>query len=167
MSDIKFRPRFRIETSLSEGEIADIVKKKLSEDNPNKFESIIIKDHLILKINMKDRHFWSPQMDISLGPNYDEEGTLIRCLLAPQPSVWTMFMFFYTISGFGGFIGLMLGMSQWTLEREMWGFWLTLISIILGVILFFVAQFGKGISKDEMKLLKSFFTDIDWPQKKA
>ena len=167
MSDLKFRPRFRIETSLFEKEVAEKVKQKLASDNPQQFESTIVDGHLILKINRQKIHFWSPQMDISLSPLEESEGTLIRCLLAPQPSVWTMFMFFYTAAGFGAFVGLMIAMSQWTLDRDMWGLWLMLISLLVGVALFFVAQFGKGISKDEMKIMKAFITDLNWPEKKA
>ena len=167
MSDVKFRPRFRIETTLEEEEVAEIIKKKLKENNPYRFKSTLVKDHLILKINKEDRHFWSPQMDVSLSKNYEFSGTLIRCLLAPEAAVWTMFMFFYSASGFGAFIGIMIAMSQWTLERDMWGLWLAFVSALLGIVLFFIAQFGKGISKDQMKLLKAFITDIDFPQKKA
>ena len=167
MSDLKFRPRFRIETSLPEKEVAEKVKAKLVSDNPHRFESTIVDGHLILKINRNKKHFWSPQMDVSLSPLEEEEGTLIRCLLAPQPSVWTMFMFFYTAAGFGAFVGMMIAMSQWTLEREMWGLWVILVSAVIGVALFFVAQFGKGISKEEMHVMKDFITDLDWPEKKA
>ncbi len=167
MSDIKFRPRFRIETTLEEEEVADIIRKKLKEDNPHRFHSTLVKDHLVMKINKEERHFWSPIMDVSLSKNYEYGGTLIRCLLAPEAGVWTMFMFFYAVSGFGAFIGIMIAMSQWTLERDMWGMWLAFGSALLGLILFGIAQFGKGISRDEMKILKAFITDIEWPQKKA
>ena len=167
MSDIKFRPRFRIETSLPEKEVAEIVKKKLTENNPHQFPSTIVHGHLILKIPQKIKHFWSPQMDISLNALEDGEGTLIRCLLAPEPAVWTMFMFFYTAAGFLAFVGLMVAMSQWTLEKDMWGMWLVLGGILLGIILFFVAQAGKKISRQQMEMLKSFITDIDFPIKKA
>ena len=76
-------------------------------------------------------------------------------------------MFFYTAAGIGAFAGIMIMLSQWTLEREMWGGWIALLSILLGVVLFLIAQFGKGIAREEMKLLKEFITSIDFPQKKA
>jgi hypothetical protein len=167
MSDIKFRPRFRIETTLEENEVAEKVKNKLNEENPFRFESTIIKGHLILKINKGQRHFWSPQMDVSLNPLEEGQGTLIRCLLAPEPAVWTMFMFFYTIAGFAAFVGLMIAMSQWTLERDMWGLWLVAVGTVLGIVLFFIAQFGKKIARAEMESMKSFLTDIHFPEKKA
>lgn len=164
MSEIKFRPRFYIETSLDQKEASELIKKKLLQNNPNAFESSIIEGHLILKINVNNRHFWSPQMDISLNEIENEKGTLIRCLLAPAPAIWTMFMFFYTAVGFGAFIGIMIGLSQWTLEKEMWGIKLTFLSTVLGLILFFISQFGKKMAAEEMKILKNFITNISWKQ---
>lgn len=162
MSELKFRPRFRIESSLEQQEVAELIKNKLRLTNPDAFESIIIEGHLILKINVNKRHFWSPQMDISLSVPENEEGTLIRCLLAPAPAIWTMFMFFYTAVGFGAFIGIMIGLSQWTLEKEMWGIKLTLLFVVLGLILFLISQVGKKIAAEEMKILKNFITEINW-----
>ncbi|MEQ9064451.1 MAG: hypothetical protein RIE58_09760 [Vicingaceae bacterium] len=164
MSEFKLRPRFHLEVYNPENEVEDIVRNKLKYDNPNKFESTIIKGHLILRINKNKRHFWSPQMDISLR-EMEEGGTQIRCLLAPEPAVWTMFMFIYSATGFGSFIGLMIAMSQWTLEREMWGIYVSLISAILGLIAFFAAQAGKKIAHDEMSRLKTFVLDIRWNKK--
>lgn len=162
MSELKFRPRFRIETTLSENEVAEIIKTKLKDDNKSGFGSTIVEGHLILKIPKKDQHFWSPQMDISLSNQEDKEGTLIRCLLAPKPSVWTMFMFFYAASGFAAFIGLMILMSQYTLDKEMWASYIVVISLLIGILLFVIAQFGKGIAKEQMQELKSFVTEINW-----
>ena len=161
MSELDLRPRFRIEVNNPENEVVDIVKNKLKYDNPHQFDSTIIKDHLILRIKKDKRHYWSPQMDISLQAK-EEGGTIIRCLMAPEPNVWTMFMFFYAATGFGAFVGLMMGMSQWTLQRDMWGFYIFIAGLILGLIVYAIAQFGKGISKGDMTILREFFTEIKW-----
>lgn len=161
MSELKLRPRFRLEVKNHEKEVVEIVKNKLKYNNPHRFESTIVEGHLILRINKEKRHFWSPQMDISVQAN-EHGGTLIRCLLAPEAAVWTMFMFFYAATGFMAFVGLMMGMSQWTLDRDMWGFYLFFAGIGLGLVVYAIAQFGKGISRSDMKLLKAFFTDIHW-----
>jgi hypothetical protein len=161
MSELDLRPRFRLEVNNTENEVVDIVKNKLKYDNPHHFESTIVEGHLILRISKEKRHYWSPQMDISL-QTQEDGGTLIRCLLAPEASVWTMFMFFYAATGFMAFVGLMMGMSQWTLQRDMWGFYIFLAGIVLGLIVYAIAQFGKGISRSDLKILKAFFTEINW-----
>ena len=161
MSELDLRPRFRLEVRNTENEVMDIVKNKLKYDNPHRLESTIVEGHLILRINKEKRHYWSPQMDISLQTK-EEGGTLIRCLLAPEASVWTMFMFFYAATGFTAFVGLMMGMSQWTLQRDMYGFYIFFAGIVLGLVVYAIAQFGKGISRSDLKILKTFFTDINW-----
>lgn len=117
--------------------------------------------HLLLKIHPSKKHFWSPQLDISL-EEIENQKTIVRCLVAPEAGVWTMFMFIYTITGFAAFIGLMLGMSQWSLERDLWGFYVALGSLVLGIVFYFIAQFGKKLADEEMRSLKKIILDISW-----
>lgn len=100
-------------------------------------------------------------MDISVKPDEDSEDTIIRCLLAPAPVVWTMFMFFYALAGFGALVGFMIASSQYSLDKEMWGLWLGLGSIVFGLALFLIAQTGKKLARNEMNQLKYFFDRID------
>lgn len=163
MSDLSFRPRFRFSTSLSCEEVEKLILQKLKENNPDGYESSIVQGHFILRISEKKRHFWSPQMDISVRPDDDTGETVVRCLLAPAPVVWTMFMFFYALTGFGALVGLMIASSQYSLDKEMWGFWLAGGSVVAGLLLFIFAQFGKSLSEDEMKQMKAFISEMDIP----
>lgn len=163
MSELTFRPRFRIETSLSCEEVEDLIDSKLKSDNPEGFGSSHIKGHIILSIHPAKKHFWSPQMDISIRDDDEENHTVIRCLLAPAPVVWTMFMFLYALTGFGVLIGFMIASSQYSLDKEMWGIWLAVGSLMLGVALFLVAQGGQKLSKEEMYSLRHFIVDLNFP----
>lgn len=163
MSDLTFRPRFRIETSLSCEETEALIDSKLKSDNPEGFGSSHIKGHIILSIHPSKKHFWSPQMDISVRKDDEEDHTVIRCLLAPAPVVWTMFMFFYALTGFGALVGLMIASSQYSLDKDMWGLWVAVGSMVLGVVLFLVAQGGQKLSKDEMYRLRHFVMDLNFP----
>jgi len=151
MSELELRPRFRIEVNNTENEVVEIVKKKLKEDNSNSFESTIIGDHLILRINKEKRHYWSPQMDISLETKEDG-GTIIRCLLAPEPAVWTMFMFFYI--GFGGLtlVGTVYGSSQQILDMTANGYWYALLGGIGLVVTFIASQVGQKMGEEQTNL---------------
>lgn len=163
MSELKFRPRFRIETSMSVQEAELRLLAKLRSANREGFESAIVQGHMILSIAREKRHFWSPQLDISIAQNEETHTTLIRCLLAPAPTVWTMFMFFYALAGFAALVGLMIGASQYTLDKTTWGFWVAAGAVLLGLALFFIAQIGKSVSKDEMERLKAFVEEEAWP----
>lgn len=156
MSKLEFRPRFKFRTPLT---IDSIKQKLLSESETTASQGLILrkaKDHLVLDIANEDRHFWSPHMDISLEMDEYSDLTLVRCLIGPSPTVWTMFMFFYGFFGFLAFVGLTLGMSQWTLKKDMWGFWLLPVALVGMLIMYFVSYEGKKLSRDEMRKLKLF-----------
>ncbi|MCA1751444.1 MAG: hypothetical protein ABR572_12080 [Cryomorphaceae bacterium] len=164
MSDLDFRPRFRIRTSLSVEGAEKLILEKLRRHNPDDFRSAIVKGHVVLSISPEKKHFWSPQMDISIAATEkgDEEypGTLVRCLTAPAPAVWTMFMFFYGFAGFTVLAGLMIASSQYTLDYDLWGLWIAGGGALLGIALFAVAQTGKGLAKDEMRAMKRFVDGV-------
>ena len=160
LSRLKFRPRFKIETELTTEQAEEKIKtlfKTLHE-----FETSFVKGHFILKVSKQARHYWSPQMDVSVYHDDYTETTQVRCLLAPAPSVWTLFMFIYSFSGFGVLFGLLIGSSQYHLDKNPWGFWMALVFFILGIILFGIAQFGKSISKEEMRSMKRFIYQAEW-----
>lgn len=162
MSDLSFRPRFRIETSLPVEEVEAQILNKLKNENPQGFGSTFTKGHFTLTIHPEKRHFWSPQMDISVREDDDEDFTVVRCLLAPAPVVWTMFMFLYALAGFGALVSFMIASSQYSLNKDMWGIWLGFGSIVFGVVLYLIAQSGKRLSKDEMRALKDFIVQLNF-----
>jgi hypothetical protein len=164
MSDLEFRPRFRIESQRQPEEVHDLIREKLVRDNPMGFQSMSVKGHLIIRVNDSLKHFWSPQLDISISKSPDHDGTLLRCLLAPSPGIWTMFMFLYALAGFWALVGSTIAMSQYTLKKDLWGLWVFGISSVLGIALFFIAQIGKGMAKQEMIDLKNFICSMDWQE---
>ncbi|MEQ8907624.1 MAG: hypothetical protein RIC95_00395 [Vicingaceae bacterium] len=159
MSDLKFRPRFQFEVGCDKKAFAERIKVQLRLNNPHGFLGKTRHDHFLIRVNPEKKHFWSPTLDITWEINENNK-VQVRCLVAPEAAVWTMFMFLYVVAGFGAIIGLMIGSSQLTLETEPWGFWLAAGSMLLGIILFFVAQFGKDLAKEEMKELKAFIMNV-------
>lgn len=159
MSDLRFRPRFQLLLNESEDALIASIKKALHDHNSEGFWGKLKHKHMIIRVNPSKKHFWSPTLDISFEKMEDGK-TQMRCLLAPEATVWTMFMFAYTIAAFGAFIGLMIGSSQMQLEHNPWGFWLAAASTALGLLLFFIAQFGKKLAADEMVSMKEFIVKV-------
>ena len=159
-----FRPYFRIETILEPDEAQNALIKALKENNPYRFESAIVKKHIVLSMHRSIRRFWSPQLDISISRADEDERkhTLIRCLLGPAAQVWTLFMFFYGFAGFALLVGLMIACTQYTLKYDLWGLWIALCGVVLGVAMFIVAQVGKGIARSEMIMMKEFVESVKW-----
>lgn len=155
MSNVNFRPRFKFESPMSMPELVDKIKRQLQTNNPVGFKSKILRYHLVIRYPQNKTHFWSPQLDINL--EEQEDGlTLVRCLFGPAPTVWTFFMFLYSVCGLLVILGLMIGFSQQTLNQTTWAYWLAAAGGIGSLILFLAAQEGKKLANHEMVELKVF-----------
>ncbi len=159
-----FRPYFRLETNMQPDDAQSALITALKESNPYRFESAIVKKHIVLSMHRKIRKFWSPQLDISIASDEASgaQRTIIRCLLGPASQVWTLFMFFYGFAGFALLVGLMIASTQYTLHYDLWGLWVALFGIVLGASMFIAAQVGKGIARSEMLLMKEFVESVKW-----
>ena len=161
MSDtLTFRPRFRFHSEQTAEEFAsNIVNHEGKSDTTVRVRKM--KNGLELYFPEKERHLWTPHMEIKL--EQDEEHAqkhlLARCLIAPSPTIWTFLMFAYGLAGFLGFVGLTLGMSQWTLKKPMWGFWMLLASLVMIFLVYLASYEGKRLSRSEMFELKKFVDD--------
>ena len=113
-----------------------------------------VKPLVVISINEKDQHFWSPELSLDLEEKNEE--TEIRCTLGPRSSLWTMFATFYGFSILVGVAGLVLGFSQLTLEMNAYGFWLVPVSILLLAIAYGIAITGQKLSYKQMVGLRSF-----------
>jgi hypothetical protein len=136
-----------------------VIGKLMAEVKSTESKGLMLRrrhDHVVLDVQAEQRHFWSPHMDVSVEKDEDSDLTLVRCLIGPTPTVWTMFMFFYGFFGFMAFVGLTLGMSQWTLQKDMWGFWLLPVAGIGMGLMYFISYEGQKLSRNEMRMMKRF-----------
>lgn len=159
MAEQGFRPRYKFFVPQAPEVILRAITTKANEQNPDRIIVRKAQDHMVLDIPNEDRHFWSPHMDLNVERDEALQSTLVRCLIGPSPTVWTMFMFFYGLFGFVGFIGLMLGMSQWTLNKAPWGLWFVPLAMIGIGLMYYISYKGKALSRAEMMKLKTFIDD--------
>lgn len=137
-------------------DIVEKINKRADAENP---EGILVKyvhNHLILDFPTNTKKLYSPQMDINLEFDKEKNQVLVRCLIGPSSSVWTLFMFFYGLLGFVALIGLMIGSSQWSMDKFAWGFWLFFGALILGGVLHMASLYAQRLSYDEMTKMKLF-----------
>ncbi len=153
-ANFEIRPRFKKIASLSEKEIVDRFKNALERpDAP--VTGTIVDHHIFLKIPADQQHYWSPQLDLEIEET--EEGSLIRGLFGPKPSVWFMFVFFYVLLGFISMVVAIMGFSQWNLGLSARILWFLPVALILFLFIFFTAKTGQKLGKEEMFLLYDFF----------
>lgn len=149
----QFRPRFEAHLSLTPRVIADRFKSALAIDGCG-IRGHVSEQYVTLFFPKERQKYWTPILTLTVQDT--ESGSKVRGMYSPQPSIWTLFVFFYTVVGTLAVFSLILGGVQSTLEKSPWGLWLSLLLIgILGTM-FLVSQYGKKISRPQMVILHEF-----------
>ena len=112
--------------------------------------------HIVLQLPDEEQRYWSPQLTAEAEP-HDDGGTLVRCLFAPKPAVWTFFIFLYSVSAFAALIGLITGGVQLSLQLTPSGFWITPLAVILFGVAYGLALKGQQLSRAQMERLHNYF----------
>ncbi|MEM9859525.1 MAG: hypothetical protein AAF843_19380 [Bacteroidota bacterium] len=157
MSSLNIRPRFKKVTVIPATELKSILKNALSKEDATCIGHVT-DGYCTMKIPLKDRHFWSPQLTISF--EQEEETTVIRGLYGPNPTVWAIFFFGYVTLGIIGLFVLVLGFSRMMLDLRVGILWVLpgLAAIALGMYL--IAQAGQKIGAEQMYTLHHFFENL-------
>ena len=93
-NETDFRPRYKFHTDYGIEEIENRVKLHAIAV-PGEVVLKHVHGHIVFSIPESKRHFYSPQMDMAMEIDPDNNKVQVRCLIGPIPNVWTMFMFFY------------------------------------------------------------------------
>jgi hypothetical protein len=150
----EIRPRFRVKSDLELEELMLRIKEALNKEGAA-CTGQYAHGHFTLKILTKDRHYWSPQLSLTLEKSEDE--SLVRGLYGPKPAIWTMFMFFYSIVGLAILLVGLVGLSYLSLGKPALILWWLPFLIAVFLSLYWVAYSGKKIGKDQIIILHNFF----------
>jgi hypothetical protein len=156
LEHIKFqriRPRIRVETDYTPHQLSELFSNRLKQADAN-IEGTVMSNFINIEPLKADQHYWSPQLAITIEET--ERGSLMRGLYGPKPSVWTMFVFFYSVIGFAALIVSMIGLSFWSLGKETTILWLVPLLILLFLSLYLVAYLGQKFGHKQMIHLHHF-----------
>jgi len=148
------RPRFRRIVEIPVEEIETRLTQALASPKAA-CRGSVHSGHATLRLPREERHYWSPQLQLSFESSV--QGTLIRGLFGPRPQVWTLFVLFYSIIGFAALVVLVLGMSFMTLDKSLAVFWGFPALALLFMSLYLIAWSGQKKSKYQMQTLHDFF----------
>ncbi len=157
MTSLRIRPRFSQIIPDSQEKIEEKVKLKL-KTTQNDCVGRVIPGFIVLKIPSSERHYWSPQLSLSLEEH--EEGTLIRGLYGPNPTVWAMFTFGYSALGLMALFVAIIGFSNKSLGIEAPILWVLPVLAGMAIILYFVAQTGQKIGVEQTFTIHHFYEEI-------
>ena len=157
-NEVVLRPRFKFKVNQD----SEILLNLFEETRNAQSEFIVsrVDDHVFIKIPKEKQHFWSPQLHLEINKNDNDQNSTIYGLFGPNPTVWTMFMFFHFIV-----IGLFLGFSiwayaNWSLDNNYtFQLFIALFMIVIWFALYFGGSIGKKSGMKEMHLLHHFMRD--------
>lgn len=154
----RIRPRFQVRSTMT---VEDVIEKLSMGLNEKGSTVVGVAKHgyAALKIHRELRHYWSPQLSISVEEQENEKGSLIRGLYGPAPGVWTMFIFFYSVVGLALLGVLLVGLSYLTVGMNASILWWALVLAILFLSIYLISFFGQRLGHKQMEILHSFMEE--------
>ncbi len=149
----RVRPRFKIQVPLKPQEVAGKFKAALDGDQASCLGRVY-PTSVRLFLPYEERHYWSPQLSLTF--EEEENGTTLRGLYGPRPTVWTMFVFFYAIIGLGVLVVGMIGLSYISLGKPGTILWWVPVMLVVFLTLYLVAYFGQKLGRKQMITLHRF-----------
>lgn len=157
-NEVVLRPRFKMEHELSNLEVIELIKQ--AKPNPEGYKITIVDEHIFMQLPQKEQNFWSPRLHLELFET-PEKTTEIKGFFGPNPSVWTMFMFFHVVVGTLFLADMIWLYSNFTLKTSIGlqiGIGIGLI--IIWFLLYAGGTIGKKKGKPGMLSLYKFLLEI-------
>ena len=149
------RPRFQVVVPFTPEEI--LGKVQLCKNNKGeKCRVKAVHGFTSIRIPNKDRHYWSPQLTVMIEEAEDGKGSLLRGRYGPAPSVWTMFVFFYSAIGLALLFILIIGSSHYSLDQPATILWWVPVLVVVLLSTYLVSFFGQKLGHDQMETLHTF-----------
>ena len=156
-NDIVLRPRFKFDVETDNETLLQAFED--TKTSQSDFMVTRIDDHVFIRFPKKEQHFWSPQLHLEINEK-DGKSATVHGLFGPNPSIWTMFMFFHFIVA-----GLFIAFGIWAYTNATLGnsyaiqLFLTLFMILIWFVLYIAGRMGKTKGQPEMQKLHGFMKD--------
>ena len=153
MASLRMRPRFTRTVSMLPNQVTDRLRTALKDPGATCIGRVYER-HAMLQIPHNERHYWSPQLSLSMEKEGSE--TRIHGLFAPRPAVWSMFIALYVFIGFSGVMGVIFGWSQWSIGQQAMALWAGPLAILLALGVYGLARVGQRLGYQQMIQLRDF-----------
>lgn len=156
-NEIVLRPRFKIELEQPHSQI--LGKFSEAKKAQEKFHISCIDDHIFIKLPKKEQHFWSPHLHLEIS-EFENTSTL-HGFFGPNPTVWTMFMFFHVVVGILFMVDLIWLYSNHNLGNPIaLQFGIAVALVIIWFLLYLAGSIGKKKGKPGMRELYDFMNEV-------
>jgi hypothetical protein len=156
MSIPKMRPTFELTVSLTHDQAIDRVRGLL-EHPAGAFTGKIVGRHIMLTVCEKDRHFWSPWLDMEVDENTAPNAAgpvTVHGRFMPHPSIWTAFVAGYFFLATSALFTACFAYAQWATEAPPTALWGVGLSAAATAALWWSAQVGQRLARGQMEILR-------------
>lgn len=150
----QIRPRFVIESPLSVRELNEIFRERLKQDK-DKFDYKVTEGYVSIFPNANDHHTWSPHLSVTFDDM--EKGSELRGHFGPGPSIWTMFIFLYSVVGLSIVVLTVIGFANRSIGHSSAILWAVPILILIFLSLYLVSFIGQKKGHDQIEELHKYF----------
>lgn len=156
-NEIVLRPRFQKELDMPCKQT--LAKFAEAKKNKSKFGISCVDNHVFIRLPREEQLFWSPQLHLEISETSEKTCTLLG-FFGPNPTVWTMFIFFHVVVGTLFLADLVWLYSNYSLDNP-FGLQIGIaIGLVLAWILLYVAgRTGKKKGKPGMRELYGFMME--------
>lgn len=156
MAQPRMRPRFAVEVDSTVDDVMAALRGR-AEGNPQRVRVKTTRRHGVLDFPAANRHFWSPQLGLTVEAVAKTEGrTRVVGHFSPQPGIWQAFVFTYGSLFAIGFFSLMFGLAEWTMGRTPWALLGPVAAAALAAFVYGATFIGQGLGAEEMYRLRAY-----------
>lgn len=114
-NEIVLRPRFQMELEVHCSQL--LARFSDAKKNQNKYGISCVDNHVFIRLPKKEQLFWSPQLHIEV-VEVSENNCVLHGFFGPNPTVWTMFIFFHVVVGTLFVANVVWLYSNWSLGNS-------------------------------------------------
>ncbi len=155
-NEIVLRPRFQLQIPKNKENV-------LSKFEGLKLDPFLVKrldDHVFIKFNQKENHFWSPQLHLEID-EVDDISCKLYGVFGPNPTLWTFFMFVHFIVATLFIIIGIWAYSSASLDKNYHiQVGLMVLFVLIWFVLYFAGRSGKKKGKPQMQQLLDFMQNV-------
>lgn len=155
-NEIILRPRFQLDVVQSKENL--LLNFETAGYDP--FLVNRLDEHVFIKFNAKNNHFWSPQLHLQID-EVDSSKCRVYGVFGPNPTLWTFFMFVHFVIATLFIILGIWAYSSASLDKS-YGLQLGLMGIIVVIwfVLYFFGRSGKQKGNPQMHEQYSFMMKV-------
>ncbi len=156
-NEIVLRPRFQMELEQPCSQL--LAKFSEAKKLQNRFIVSCVDDHVFIKLPNKQQHFWSPQLHLEITES-SEKVCSLHGFFGPNPTVWTMFIFFHVGVGILFMVNATWLYSNFNLGNPIvLQIGIAVVLVLAWILLYFAGAMGKKKGKSGMRELYNFMME--------